>query len=292
MKNAQELGTQVETSLFSQPQATLDPRLFRNGHLISSVRDGILSALYSHLARYYGSAESWTTVWLAGSGVSYQWAAHRDPADLDCLIGVDYLAFRRANEKFARLSDQEIADMLNEGFRSELQPTTSRFLGEYELTFYVNVISDIRRIKPYAAYSVSSDDWTVPPQEEAPQFPKDYFTKAERDAVMAEDIITRYHEAVSTMTAATNPAVRRNAEVLADLAYKQGQHLFEAIHGGRRGAFSPSGGGYTDYANFRWQYAKSRGIVQELKGMQPTQTPPEMPSTSTLIRRAALHYRT
>ena len=294
MKNAQEQGFQVETSYFSEPQETLDPRLFRSGKLIPTVRDGIMAALYGHLNALFSSPESWTTVWLAGSGVSYQWAANRTPADLDCLIGIDYINFRRSNEQFVRLSDQEIASMLNEGFREQLQPTTENFLGEYELTFYVNVISDIRKIKPYAAYSVTNDDWTVAPSPEAEQFPEDYFKKSDRDIAMAEDIISRYQESLNAMSMARNEAARVNALAYMQLAAKQGRALYEDIHGGRRSAFSPSGGGYADYANFRWQYAKANGLISELKSL-PDVKPrdlAEMPSAATLIRRAALHYRT
>ena len=289
MKNAQEQGVQVETSYFSKPQETLDPRLFRNGHVIPSVRDGVLSALYGHLNAEFTSPESWSTVWLAGSGVSYQWAAQRQPADLDCLIGIDYITFRRSNERYVGLSDQQIADMLNEGFRERLHPTTDDFLGEFELTFYVNVISDIRKIVPYAAYSLTADDWTVAPSSDVSPFPDKYFTKASRDVRMAEDIIDRYQESLNLLSMARNDAMRRNAETMRDLAIQQGKALFEDIHGGRKIAFSPSGGGYADYANFRWQYAKSKGLVQALRAMQPERPHMEQPSAATLIRRAATY---
>lgn len=291
MNNAQERGVQVETSYFSEPQEHLDPRLFRNGHLIPAVREGILSALYGHLNHYFATPESWTTVWLAGSGVSYQWAAHRNPADLDCLIGVDYLTFRRSNERYAHLSNREIASLLNEGFREELQPETQEFLNEFELTFYVNVISDIRNIKPYAAYSVTADDWTVAPSADVSPFPEDYFKKASKDVRMAQDIIDRYQDSLNALSMARNDAMRRNAESSMDLAAKQGRALFEDIHGGRGAAFSPEGAGYADFANFRWQYAKSQGLVEALKNMKASTPELDMPSASTLIRRAATYYR-
>lgn len=294
MENAQERGVQItssESSLFSVPGDTLDPRLFRNGHLIPSVRDGILSALFGHLNAMYVSPESWTTVWLAGSGVSYQWAANRSPADLDCLVGVDFSNFRRSNDKYFRLSDREIASMLNEGFREYLQPTTEEFLGEFELTFYVNVIADINKLKPYAAYSVTNNDWTVAPSSEAHAFPDEYFARADRDIRMATDIVDRYQEALNVMSMARNEAATINAKTMLELASKQGAALFEDIHGSRGHAFSPSGSGYADYANFRWQYAKANGIIKALKNLpnvQPRDVA-EMPSAATLIRRAATY---
>jgi hypothetical protein len=166
VKNATPVALEPsETSYFSAPAAGLDPRLFRDNRLIGTVRNGILSILFDHLRRHYYNPDAYIHAWLAGSGVSYQWAANRTPGDLDCLVGIDYIAFRRSNTKFAGLSDQEIASMFNEDFRNELYPLTENYLDSFELTFYVNVASDIRTIKPYAAYSLTDDDWTVEPSE-------------------------------------------------------------------------------------------------------------------------------
>ena len=38
-----------DTSYFSKPESTLDPRLFRGNSLAPSVRDGILVLLFNHL---------------------------------------------------------------------------------------------------------------------------------------------------------------------------------------------------------------------------------------------------
>ena len=70
-----------ETSYFSSPAAGLDPRLFRDNRLIGSVRNGILSILFDHLRRHYYNPDAYIHAWLAGSGVSYQWAANRTPGD-------------------------------------------------------------------------------------------------------------------------------------------------------------------------------------------------------------------
>jgi hypothetical protein len=291
-----------ETSYFSAPNAGLDPRLFRDNKIIGSVRNGILSILFDHLRRHYYNPEAYIHAWLAGSGVSYQWAANRSPADLDCLVGVDYIAFRKSNTKFVGLSDQEIASMFNEDFRAELYPHTENYLDSFELTFYVNVATDIRTIKPYAAYSLTDDDWTVEPSEPSINPKRDWERKVARDENMAVEILDRYSNALANIGTATTATARINAEAALKLAVEQGAALFEDIHHGRGAAFSPSGMGYADYANYRWQAGKKAGLVQALKQLKDISTKTrqefeaqtygmELPSAKVLVRRAALYKR-
>ena len=296
--------TPQSTSYFSPSETILDPRLFRSNKIIPAVRDGILATLFGFLEQTYTSAPSWALVWLAGSGVSYQWSAHRDPGDLDCLIGIDYIAFRQSNESFKGLSNQEIASMLNEHMRVDLWPTTEKYLDSFELTFYINAQSDIRKIQPYAAYSLTTDDWTVVPTGDHGNTkpPKGWELKVNRDRSMASDIVMRYQIALGELMAAQNDAARRNAESKMTLALGQATALFEDIHKTRSQAFSESGKGYSDYANYRWQYGKEMGVVPALKEMREYQEKirkiiehtlygQEMPTPATLVRRAALHYR-
>jgi len=286
------------TSYFSRPSGVLDPRLIKDNKVIGHVRSAILSTLFTYLGKSYQDPESWCNVWLAGSGVSYQWAAARLPADLDCLIGVDYIKFRQSNNRYTGLSNQEIASMLNEGFGEELNPSTSEFMDEFELTFYVNVRSNITEIKPYAAYSLTSDDWTVQPVIETPYRSADWETKAKRDEVLAKGILNRYQKALNDLSAAQNDAARINAESALKLAVDQGAALFDDIHQGRKYAFSPAGQGYIDYANYRWQAGKSSGIVPALKRFKEVSKQSkhdfaaqtygvQLPDASVLIRRAA-----
>ena len=292
----------ADTSYFSAPAAGLDPRLFRDNHLIGSVRNGILSILFDHLRRHYYNPEAYVHVWLAGSGVSYQWAANRTPADLDCLVGIDYIAFRKSNTKFVGLSDQEIASMINEDFRAELYPQTENYLDSFELTFYVNVASDIRTIKPYAAYSLTDDDWTVEPSEPTLNPKKDWERKITRDESMTVEILERYSQALANIGTATTDTARVNSEAVLKRAVDQGAALFEDIHHGRGSAFSPSGEGYADYANYRWQAGKKSGVVQALKQLKEISTKTrqefesqtygmELPTANVLVRRAALYKR-
>ncbi len=290
-----------ETSYFSTPGAGLDPRLFRNGKIVPHIRSLILRILFDHLKQSYYNPEAFAHVWLAGSAVSYQWTAARKPADLDCLIGINYLGFRQSNSKYKGLSDKEISQMFNEGFQT-LHQSTSNFLDVFELTFYVNVQSDIRSIKPYAAYSLTNDDWTVMPEVRGVPQNQIWNRKVEQDKSMAVDILSRYSDALTSIGSATTDVARRNAEAALKLAVEQGAALFEDIHHGRKYAFSASGQGYADVYNYRWQAGKASGVVQALKQLKEISTKSrkefeaqtygmELPSTSTLIRRAATHYK-
>lgn len=287
-----------KTSYFSKPEVGLDPRLFRDGKLIPSVRNAVLTVLFNHLSALYQGPNDWTFAWLAGSGVSHQWAAKRLPGDLDCLVGIDYEAFRRANIQYTGLSNKEIASMFNENFRKELWPLTDNFMDVFELTFYVNVQTDIAKIKPYAAYSLITDDWLVQPTvEEAPNDPS-WIIKAEKDKSKAADIIARYATALTHIKQAPNTAMRVNAERALRMSVKQASELYEEIHKGRKYAFSESGAGYLDYANYRWQAGKESGIIQALgklkeiadlsdRDFAASTYGVELPDVSTLIRRAA-----
>jgi hypothetical protein len=285
-----------ETSYFSPSGAGLDPRLFRNNKIIPSVRSSVLRILLEHLKANYANPEAYVHVWLAGSAVSYQWTAARTPADLDCLIGVNYLAFRQNNPQYKTLSDKQIASMFNEGFR-ELHPHTGNFLEAYELTFYVNVQSDIKNIKPYAAYSLTQDEWTVQPEVKSPPINKMWERKVDTDTSLATEILSRYSKAFNDIQAATTDTARRNAESALKLAVDQGTALFEDIHQGRKYAFSPTGLGYSDVHNYRWQAGKSVGTIQALRKLKDIGTASkkeyeastygmELPDANTLIRRA------
>jgi hypothetical protein len=287
-----------ETSYFSEPSAILDPRLFRNNKLQSSVRSAVLQLLFNHLNDNYTGGESWSQVWLAGSGVSHQWAAHRDPGDLDCLIGIDYPRFRESNRAFAGLSDKEIAQTLNEGFREQLHPITGTFLGSFELTFYVNVRSNIVDIKPYAAYSLTDDDWTVAPETTALNIPDTWKRATESDRLQAIKILTNYQNAKTKYETASNDAIKASARSEMRVAMSQAAMLYEGVHEGRSNAFSPSGSGYSDFYNYRWQAGKQSGVIQGLRSLKDEMDAQDealnkktygvdLTDANTLIRRAA-----
>jgi hypothetical protein len=298
------VGYAYPTSYFSTPSTTLDPTLFEGKNLRSQIRIGIVSLLNNFLGQRYRHSEIWAHAWLAGSGVSYQWEASRQPGDLDCLVGVNYVQFRKANPEYAGLTDSEVSSMINEQFYGELQPTTSNWNG-YELTFYVNPgATDIRSIKPYAAYDLKYDEWTVTPSPlAAPPAPPSWETSISNDKKMSDTISTRFTTAFDDVKNARDNASRRNAETRLEAAMSQGVNMYEDIHMGRRLAFSSSGEGYGDYHNYRWQASKRDGFIHSLKKIRDyaidshsaqvlQQYGVELPTTQTLIRRAATYRNT
>jgi hypothetical protein len=290
---------ELPTSYFSTPAPSLDPKLFENRSLRSWVRSGVLSVLRGFLNRNYRHSELWAHPWLAGSAVSYQWQAAREPGDLDCLIGVDFTGFRKANPEYRGLTDREIADQLNEEFREQLHDETENWNG-FELTFYVNpAATDIRSIKPYAAYDLKYNEWTVTPdpQQAAPSNPE-WDSVAESDKNTASTAATRFTAAVQDMGLATSEAVRRNAEVRMTAAMQQANALYNDIHSNRSLAFSPEGAGYADFHNYRWQAGKRAGTIEQLRTMRQQMKASlqnknpygvDLPDHSTLVRRAALY---
>lgn len=284
------------TSYFSRPAQQLDPKLFDNEGLKPWVRTGVLSMLFEYLAQNYVSPHSWTRAWLAGSGVSYQWEAAREPGDLDCLVGINYVLFRQTNPEYISFSNQDIAGLINEGFNADLMPKTRNWEG-FELTYYVNEQSDIRDINPYAAYDLIADTWEVKPDQniQAP-YSRMWEQRAQRDQAMAMEMLSRHSAALDEVRNATNPAHRLNAERRLKLATDQAATFFDDIHAGRKIAFSKVGAGYSDFNNYRWQAGKRSGIIQALRKIKDSKTSAEkaqqvqtygveLPDTSTLLRR-------
>jgi hypothetical protein len=285
------------TSYFSAPASELDPKLFSGDHLRLSMRDGVLTILFDFLSRNFNDPYRWTKAWLAGSGISYQWDAARDPGDLDCLVGIEYVKFRQKNPEYAGYSDSEIASMFNESFNAEIMPHTRNWEG-FELTYYVNPQTDIRDINPYAAYDLIADAWTVKP-ERAPStaYSREWEQKAQRDFDMVSEILGRHNDAVNELRSAANSAYRVNAERKVKLAQEQAAAIYDEIHHGRKAAFSQMGAGYADFHNYRWQAGKKSGIIQALRsikdqrdaGLKRQQVETygvELPTAETLIRRS------
>ena len=289
------------TSYFSTPAPELDPTLFEGRQLRSWVRKGITHLLTDFLNLNYRHSELWAQPWLAGSAVSYQWQAARQPGDLDCLIGVDYIQFRKANPEFKGLTEKEISEQLNEEFRNGLQPQTENWNG-FELTFYVNPgATDIRTIKPYAAYDLKYDEWTVHPDpQQIPAVNEDWEAVVSSDKNSTKQIYTRFTQAVQDLGQSHNDPNRRNAEIRLAAAHQQANALFDEIHSNRSQAFSSTGEGYRDFYNYRWQAGKREGVIQSLreireymKGVKESADKSkygvEFPDVSTLIRRAATY---
>jgi hypothetical protein len=284
------------TSYFSAPSSDLDPKLFQADHLNEWVRSGILTMLFEHLVKHYAEPHTWTHAWLAGSGVSFQWEASRDPGDLDCLIGIDYVKFRQSNPEFIGYSDVEISKTFNEGFHDELMPNTRNWEG-YELTYYVNPQSNIRDINPYAAYDLTADTWTVyPDKNPQPPYSRAWEQKTMRDEDMTQDMLRKYSDALNEVRSTSNPAYRVNAERKLRLAAEQAVAFYDDIHHNRNIAFSTVGSGYADFNNYRWQAGKRSGVIQALRSIkehkdaidteaQKQTYGVELPDAATLVRR-------
>jgi hypothetical protein len=291
---------EASTSYFGAAQESLDPRLFDEYALHPNIRHEILTMLFTFLASLYKNPRDWTHAWIAGSGVSYQWESARYPADLDCLVGIDYPTFRSDNPHYRGLSDEEISKQINEDFNLGLSIHTKEWRG-FELTFYVNPDSwDITTINPYAAYDLVEDRWAVEPSYQGVPYTREWAHRASRDHATATEVTRRYTQALAELKAAQNPAHRVNAERALQMAVEQGVSLYDELHGGRKVAFSRLGAGYSDFNNYRWQAGKSSGVVQAMKRLKDYREAVraqgdintyglELPDTNTLIRRAATY---
>jgi hypothetical protein len=279
---AQEGGS----GYFSTPDSGLDPRLFHGTVMRPQVRQWLQETLYQHWN--VNDARSWSKTWLAGSGISYQWAADRSNGDLDVLIGIDWSRFFQANPRFLGMSAEDVADHLNADLKKNLWVNTAFTpigtdgvpgdphapgAGIFEVTFYVNPHSyDIRDIKPYAAYCLTDDTWTVKPpvlpQNPETLYPQAYFDHVQRERTHAQGLLDRYNSLLAqTSSSQQGTPGWLNAVHGLDLVIDQAKAMFDDIHLGRREAFGPNGQGYGDFANFRWQSHKRYGTVQALAAL-------------------------
>lgn len=263
------------SSFFSAPKSTTDPRIIEGDRVRSEIREGLLTLLYVFWRTRYNDPESWSRVWIAGSALTQQYD-EADLMDLDVLIGVDMTAFRAANPEFRGASQFEIQSMFNAEFRQHLQPRTTNWLGQFEVTFYVNAdATDIRAINPYAAYDLTRDEWTVrPPRLEAEHDPEAALSPDERRALesvdqRAQELVDAWNEALASYQA-TSPGSpqHHNASTRMRQTASQAEALFDQIHQERKGAFSFTGTGYADFRNVRWQHGKKTGTLYALKRLR------------------------
>jgi hypothetical protein len=300
--------TAGESGYFSSPEESLDPRLFDGDRFKPDVCTTILNRLFDFWRGRFNEAEDWTTVWIAGSGISYQWSAGRGNGDLDILMGIDYDSFFAANPRFEGMSEADLASIINQDLHENLWPNTAETVingGIFEVTYYVNPgASDIRNINPYAAYNLSDDEWTVrPPSGDAFNHPTEFYEHAEAEARHARGIVEQYNT-LAGQAKAMQPGTPgwHNAMRQAEVVVSQASTLYDSIHLGRKQAFSSGGSGYGDYYNFRWQYHKKQGTAQALHGVAAAHKSAREEFNNTLyggpidaadvaLRRAALWNR-
>jgi hypothetical protein len=265
------------SSYFTKPTKELDPALFGpDNKLHQHVREWLLSTISGYWSTRFHVGVRWATVWLAGSGITYQWSAARSPGDLDVLIGVDFDSFRRTNPNYSGFSDSDIGALMNEAMKTELWPLTAAThfgTAVYEVTWYVNPNSaDIKFIHPYAAYNVTDDEWTVHPPHLGPDWnpeadlPQEWWGQVNREQAQATDLLKEYTNQLR-LAKRGGAAERTNAAVALHHIVQTGASMFHDIHDSRRNAFAPTGKGYRDYYNFRWQAHKRSGVVPALHAL-------------------------
>lgn len=288
------------SAYFSTPATFLDPNLFAGSRVIRQVRVLLLNTFYSYMRTRWSGALSWSTVYLAGSGASYQWAADRsngdEPGDLDVLVEIDWpLFYAHQGEDLRGFTPQEVAAFMDNGLKAQLWPQTAEMhigRGTYEVTFYVNA-QPITSIRPYAAYNLSEDKWLVPPDPHPPhpQGTADY-QAVMADRAMVDKLLQHYNDArylLGSHPVGSPEWVNANADLT--WVAKRAAQLFEEIHSARSIAFSEQGNGYSDDANFRWQAAKQQGIINDLMGMAAGRPRPSDEDINTFLINRALQAR-
>lgn len=273
-----------ESGYFSTPTDTLDPFLFEGTHLLPDARERLTNLLLDYLSGSYNNPRSWTRIWLAGSGISYQWSAARGNGDLDVLFGIDYDKFVNDNPEFAYDEREEIANKIDEDLRKNLWPHTAHTpfyahkyidgvlidVKYYEVTFFLNPGVDasmdgILNIHPYAAYDLTDDKWTTKPAKQGSpvfQHPQEFSEAADRNVEATKALIDRYN-ALNRQTMLSGPEEVNRSRSKA-LVQSEARTLLDHIHLGRRAAFTGFGEGFGDYYNYQWQRAKQDGIVTAL----------------------------
>jgi hypothetical protein len=263
-----------ESGYFSTPSQELDPHLFDGEVLKENVRTFIIRTLSSSL-RSLGlkTPELWLHIWIAGSGITYQWDAARGNGDLDILFGVDLPEFILANGNY-NMGEDILSEWINSYLKDRLWPKTDNtdLNGQhYEVTFYLNpgTGNDIRNINPYAAYNVVENSWTVRPPKLPPNpgslYPHEWFGYAALDTQRAHEISDAFNEQYEVLRAVPVSSPRyHSATASVNNLVAQAHALLDEIHLGRREAFQGQGHGYSDWHNFRWQEAKKSGIIRDL----------------------------
>jgi hypothetical protein len=289
------------TSSALTPAASLDPELFDGERMKSDVRIGILSTIHGFLGQHFQNSEKWLQTWLTGSGASYRWHAALDLRDLDVLLGIDFINFKKSNPGFSGIGNAELAQHINGLLRASLWPTTARWRDQYELTFYVLRDPDILAINPYAAYGLDQDEWLVRPDQGTRTAPEQWDLYADMYRERAERAVIDYSKTLTELQAATNPAHRINAEARFKYAVSNASSLYESVHARRGVGFSSTGEGYNDFGNFLWQRGKAAGWLPALRQihdyrrvMETSQAVNtygvELPTADLLVQRAAMRY--
>ena len=236
---------------FSPQKPTLDPALFdAQEKMRPEIREWVLSTLNRFWQPRYGNWWDWARVYLAGSSASYWWEGDND---FDILVGVSSPRLGRAHPELASLAQNqpELCSMFNAEFKEGLDVTEAHIPGHsvaYEVTFYANPWSyDIRNIKPYAAYDISDDIWTVHPVK----LPKGFSAKSLPRSFWEN--VAKMGDHIKEILALPEPG-----------RTEQASELLERLHRGRQVAYSPAGSGVFDQRQIMWLDLERQGLLQQL----------------------------
>ena len=236
-----------DTGIFA-PTTGLDHRLFgENFELRPQVREVIMERLDRCIRvdiQLAGSDwQEWLKVYIAGGSAS-EWAGGRpdsDAQDLDVLVGLD-LAKAQGYNSFEGMDEDQAATALNAAFRKcfNHRGWQAPFGGTWDLTAYCNprIGTDIRAIKPYAAWDLTDSRWAVKP----PHLP---------DHTLAD-----FDPAVLAHARAVLAEARAILRLPEPLRTREARALWEHIHEHRCQAFSENGRGWTDPGNVDEKYVQ------------------------------------
>ena len=235
---------------FSAQHETLDPDIFTpTEQMRPEVRDWCLSQVNGFWQPRYGSWWLWAKVYLAGSTASYWYSGDND---FDLLVGVSSTLLARAHPEMADLArDQRaLCAHFNEEFKEDFNREAVVVPGHddlYSLTLYANPYSyDIRNIKPYAAYCISDNQWSVHPAK----LPKGFSAKA---------LPRSFWESVAQMADHIRDVVSEGPE-----GTERATELLEQLHHGRQLAYSGVGSGVFDQRQIMWLALERLGVLQDL----------------------------
>lgn len=253
-----------------------DQRLFDGDHLRPEVRQDILERVGSVLDKY-GEWRKWATVYFAGSEAA-QWQPFN--GDFDVLISADWSEFREEESWYEELDDAELAHLLTEDLWRHANISDYYFtladgrkVGPFDRTFFVIAAPDIRDIRPYAAYNVTDDDWTVHPL----QVPKDWSAQRLPEAYWG------YAEALVN-------EIQAIGQLPAEERHRMAANLWEELHTHRSDAFAAGGHGLFDLSNVIEKYLDQEpshpwARLVQWKNESPSGSEPWVPTTA---RRATL----
>lgn len=159
--------------------------------------------------------------------------------------------------------------------------------------------TDIRAINPYAAYSLTDNNWTVHPRDQRldwdpnKAYPKSWFEAIDRYADVVHGLVGRFHTAKNDVASQWDGARLTPRGITAasqlHIIAQDAHMLWNDLHESRKLAFSPEGKGYDDFYSVRWQQSKQDGWAQPLKeiaGLYGRASQDSLDDSQTVLRLA------